>query len=427
MRPSGLTSSSQPSSTQPQPTSGSQSRSRTRAADEGSHADPGEPAQRADRAEAERGEHLGGLGRDRHREDGGVLPAGRGRHVVEGRGELGEAGVVVDVGDGDLGEALAQPAHELGGGQAAAAEVEEVVVGAGRGAPEDGRPVAGHPGGRALDAGRVDGCRRPGSRGRRPGQRVAVDLPGGAGREGVDDRQPRDERGRHRGAQPLDGGLGVEAGLGRDVADEQAVARLAAAHGRRRPAHAREGEQRAVDLAELDAAAADLDLVVGPAVEDQALAVEPHDVPAAVGAVPAQRGHRGVDDLVLGRVEVAGQADAADDQLARLAVGHPVALGVDDGQVPAVEGQPDAHRRLAGEPGAAGDDGGLGGAVGVPDLAVGGGEAGADLGWAGLAAEDEEAHVVEGGRRPEGDEGRHRRHDGDVVGAGATARGPCRT
>ncbi len=328
-----------------------------------------------------------------------------------------EPGVVVDVGDGDLGEALAQPAHELGRGEAAAAEVEEVVVGPGRRAAEDGGPVARDPGRGALDAGRLLGCRRAGPGGRRPGQGVAVDLAGGAGGQGVDHGQPRDERGRHRPAQPLDRGLGVEARLGGDVADQQAVAGLAAAHRGRRAAHPGEREEGAVDLAELDAPAADLDLVVGPAVEHQALAVEPDDVAAAVGAVPAQGGHRGVHLRVLGRVEVAGQPDAADDQLARLAVGHAVALRVDDGEVPAVERQPDAHRWLAGEPGAAGDDGGLGGAVGVPDLAARGGQAGADLGRAGLAAEDEQAHVVERRRRPERDQGGHGGDDGDVVGA----------
>ena len=109
------------------------------------------------------------------------------------------------------------------------------------------------------------------------------------------------------------------------------------------------------------------------------------------------------------------------------AVVDAVALGVDDGEVPAVERQADAHRWLAGEPGAARDDGGLGGAVGVPDLAVGGGEAGADLRRAGLTAEDEQAHVVEGPGRPERDEGGHGGDDRDAVGDAATGRGPCRT
>ena len=292
-RPGGLTSSSQPSSTHPQPTSGSQSRPNTVAADHRAGAHPGEPAQGTDRAEAQRGQHLGDLGGQRHRQHGGVLATGGGGHVVERRGEVGEAGVVVDVGDGDLGEPLAQPAHELGRREAPATEVEEVVVGAGRRAAEDGGPVPGDPRGRAGHLGwGLVGCRAPGSCGRRPGQGVTVDLPGGAGRQGVDDDEARDERGRHRATELLDAGLGVEGGLGRHVADEQAVARLAAADRGRGTAHPGKREQGAVDLAELDASATDLHLVVGAAVEDEALAVEPHDVATAVGPVPAQGGHR---------------------------------------------------------------------------------------------------------------------------------------
>ena len=47
--------------------------------------------------------------------------------------------------------------------------------------------------------------------------------------------------------------------------------------------------QRRVDLAELDPPAAELDLVVGAALEDQAAGLEPDQVAAAVGAVPAER------------------------------------------------------------------------------------------------------------------------------------------
>ena len=150
-----------------------------RTADQRAGAHPGEPAQGADRAEAERGQHLGDLGGQGHRQHGGVLAAGRGGHVVERGGEVGEAGVVVDVGDGDLGEALAQPAHELGGGEAPAAEVEEVVVGAGRRAAEDGGPVPGDPRGRARPR------RAPGRMPSRPVARAAAR----AGRRGRSSRR----------------------------------------------------------------------------------------------------------------------------------------------------------------------------------------------------------------------------------------------
>ena len=58
-----------------------------------------------------------------------VTPTTRlGGHVVQGRGEGGDRRVLVDVGDGGLGEPGAQPGHDLGCGEAASAEVEEVVV-----------------------------------------------------------------------------------------------------------------------------------------------------------------------------------------------------------------------------------------------------------------------------------------------------------
>ena len=71
--------------------------------------------------------------------------------------------------------------------------------------------------------------------------------------------------------------------------------------------------------------------------------------------------------------------------------------------------------RLAVEQGGAGDDGRLGGAVGVPDLAAVDREARGELGRAGLAAEDQQAHVLERLGRPERGERRHGRDDGDAA------------
>ncbi len=88
---------------------------------------------------------------------------------------------------------------------------------------------------------------------------------------------------------------------------------------------------------------------------------------------------------------------------------------VDDDEVPAVEGQPDAHRPLARHERAAGDHRGLGRAVGVPHLALGRREAGDELGRAGLTAEDEQPHRLEGLGRPQRREGGHRRDDGDAL------------
>ena len=75
-------------------------------------------------------------------------------------------------------------------------------------------------------------------------------------------------------------------------------------------------EQRGVDLAQLDAPPAELDLLVGAPEEQQPGLVGADDVAAAVGALPAQRGQRSELRGVLVRVEVAGEPDPADHQLA---------------------------------------------------------------------------------------------------------------
>ena len=70
----------------------------------------------------------------------------------------------------------------------------------------------------------------------------------------------------------------------------------------------------------------------------------------------------------------------------------------------------------AGQLGGARDDRGLGGAVGVPDLAVRAGQPRADLGWACLAAEDEQPDGGQRLGRPQRHQGRHGRDHRDVVG-----------
>ena len=151
--------------------------------------------------------------------------------------------------------------------------------------------------------------------GRGPRQGVAVDLARGPGLQRVHDDQPGNERRRHGGSEVCHGGPGVERRIGRDVADQDAVAGPGGADGGSRAGDAREREQRAVDLPELDAATTELDLVVGPAQEDQALVVVPDQVAAAVRAVPPERGHRRELLPVQVGVEVAREADPADDQL----------------------------------------------------------------------------------------------------------------
>src|SRR5450830_1984585 len=97
---------------------------------------------------------------------------------------------------------------------------------------------------------------------------------------------------------------------------------------------ARQGQQRSVDLAELDTSAAELDLVVSAADEDQPRRVVPHEVAGAVCALPPQGRERRELLGVAHRVEVPGHADATDDQLADLAGPDDASAGIDDGQVP---------------------------------------------------------------------------------------------
>ena len=343
--------------------------------------------------------------------DGAVDVRRRSSELLERGGEGAEPWMVVDVGDGDLGVRRTQLRHELRRREAAAAEVEEVVVGAGRRRAEDVGPDA-----LQLPLGAVELHGLVGvDGGQRPREGVAVDLARGARGQRVDDREARHQRGRHRGAQGRDRGRRVELVGDGEVADEQRVARAAAAYGGSGTRDPRQGEQRAVDLAELDAAPADLHLVVRAAEEEQPLLLVADEVAAAVGAVPAEGGHRGVLLGVLLRVEVPREPDAADDQLAAGARLDLVPALVDDGEVPAVEREADPHRRLARELRAARDDRRLGGAVGVPDLAAVLDEPCGELGRAGLAAEDEQAYGGQRLGRPESDERRHGRDDGEVV------------
>lgn len=207
----------------------------------------------------------------------------------------------------------------------------------------------------------------------------------------------------------------VPAVLGDEVADEQLVAAAGGADGGGRARDAGQGLEGGVHLAQFDPAAAELDLLVGAAEEDEAFRFGAYEVAAAVGALPAEGFERGVLLGVLVGVEVAGEADAADHELAAAAHGYRLAGLVDDGQFPAVQREADADRFLAGQQGGAGDDGGFGGAVRVPDLAAFGDQALGEFGRAGLTAEDQEADLVERLGLPERGQGRHGGDHGDLL------------
>ena len=333
--------------------------------------------------------------------------------LVEETGERPEPRVVVQVGDGHLRVAVPQRGHQLGRGQRAATEGEEIglrtrrpaaastsrhspashpVVPPSSGWPRRRRPAV------ATAARRDRPCPTCGWAARRPGPaaapaRRAAARPAWPGRWRCRSRDRRWRRSRPAGA-----------------------CRRGPPNCRGTAADPRQVHQRRVDLTELDTSTADLDLVVGAAAEEQALAIQPHQVAAAVGAPPAQRRHRRVLFGVLVRVEVAGQTDAADHQLADPTDGHRLAVLVDDGQVPAGQRQADADRPLAAQRGRARDDGRLGGAVGVPHLAAVDGEPLGELRGARLAAEDQQPHRFERLGGPQRGQRRHRRHHGDVAG-----------
>ena len=383
-----------------------------RARQVGRGGDPHEPAQADEGAERDREGDLADLRLDRDRRDGPVGDGGRAVHVVQGGRQGSQRGRLVDVGHGDLGEARPESRDELRRGQAAPAEVEEVCVGVFDLCAEEVGPQLVYPRSGALQL--RGGA--PADGGRRPRQRVPVDLARGLGRHRVHHDEAGYERRRHGVAEVCHSGPGVELRAGRHVADQDPVAGPGGADRGGRSGHPRQGEQRAVDLSELDPATAELDLVVGPAQEDQALVVVADEVTAAVGAVPPQRGHRGELRAVQVRVEVARQADPTDDQLATASRPHGLPGGVDDREVPAVEGQPDPDRLLAGEAGGTRDHRGLGRSVGVPHLPVSGGESLPDLGRARLPAEDQQPDLVHRLHRPQRHQRRHGGDDVDVVG-----------
>ncbi len=213
---------------------------------------------------------------------------------------------------------------QTGGQQRMAARVEEVVVDADGGHPEHlgeqaaedlllrrARPAAGGRGGE------VGG-----------GQGPAVELAVG----GQGQRVQPDDRGRHhvRG-QPF-GEVGAEHGriggvrAGHHVGDQPLLAGRVLVHHDGGPVDGRVPVQGALDLAEFDAEAADLDLVVDPVEEFQlSVGAAAHEVAGAVH--PGARRAVGVGHEALGGepgpVQVAaGDAGTGEVELARHAVGH---------------------------------------------------------------------------------------------------------
>ena len=355
--------------------------------------DPGQPAKPGEQAQRDREHDLPDLRLRRGGPHVAVRAHRRRAHLVE-RGRQGADGrVLVEVRHRDLREACAQPGHHLRRGQAPSAEVEEVVAFVGDDRTHHIEPQLGDPGRRTFQIGGAPGV---GLRvGERPGERVAVDLPRGPGRQGGYLGEAWHERCGHHLSEVLHRCACVEPVLDGDVADEDLVACPALPYGGRGADDPGQCEQRVVDLAQLDASTTELDLVIAPAGEEEPLLVVHDLVAAAVGALPTQGGERRVLLRVLLGVQVTRQPDAADDQLTDLAR---AARERRPRRPPPGPSRPVAGRSAParlGELCAARDHGRLGRAIGVPQLAPGPRQPGADLRRAGLPAHDQQAYGVQ--------------------------------
>ncbi len=140
---------------------------------------PGGPAQAGHRPQRDRQGQLPELGGARQGTDWPVPRCDRWRHRVQRGGKGAQGGLLVDVGDRDVGEPLAQAGHQVCGGQAAARYLEEVVRGIGDDGTEDVKPQLLEPPRRALQLDRQRGPRA--QHGERPRQGISVDLARDAG------------------------------------------------------------------------------------------------------------------------------------------------------------------------------------------------------------------------------------------------------
>ncbi len=170
------------------------------------------------------------------------------------------------------------PAHQPDqphGEQGVPAEREEVVVGADAVAAQH---LGGEPREQPLGGGLGIPARRGDGGG---GQRAAIELAARGQRQRVQHHhRGRDERGGQRLPQVTDVRIGAD-----DVADERV-----AVHCRSGVLDTRQRGERGLDLAQLDAVAADLDLVVGAAqVLQRTVGTAAHDVAGAVHPL-ARRG-----------------------------------------------------------------------------------------------------------------------------------------
>jgi hypothetical protein len=123
--------------------------------------------------------------------------------------------------------------------------------------------------------------------------------------------------------------------IAHDVTNQDLVPGRGLAHGGRCRPDARCGPELGIDLDELDAAAADLHLVVTPAQELEAIRPLSHHVPGAIGTSPPQGREAGIALGVEDGVEIAAEPGPRDNELAGFAGCHRATLVVHDGHFPA--------------------------------------------------------------------------------------------
>jgi hypothetical protein len=308
---------------------------------------------------------------------GGALPLG----LLDGLGERGHRRLLEHLHQRQLDrEDLAHPGGQLGHHQRVAAELEEIVVDAD---PLDPQQLAPDSRQDLLDriarrgVARVE-LRTGGVRGR---QRPAVHLAAGGERQRLEEHERRRQHVLGQGllerrSQPA--GLD-RAGRGRHHPGGQPLLAGGAMHRDHRVAHAVDAAQGRLDLAELDAEAADLHLMIGAAAELQRAVLQQADeIAGAVEPLARGRsilryeriGHEALGGEVGPAQVAAGETGAADIELAvhppRQQLHAPVQHadpGIRHGMADRQPGG--GHRRRGGQVELGGDDRRLGRTVGV--------------------------------------------------------------
>jgi hypothetical protein len=221
---------------------------------------------------------------------------------------------------------VSRPRDDLDRQDRVAAELEEIVVHGDALEAQDGRPDPASVSSLAL---RGATSSRVARLALGPRQRAALDLAARAAREGVEEREGRRDHvlGEPRAQEgPQVGGRG-ERSLSRPRTP-RAAARAARPRASRPPPRARpRARQRRLDLAELDAVAAQLHLLVAAAEELEVAVREPAREVAGAVEARARLAPEGIRDerlrRALGPREVSARdARPADEELAGEPVGH---------------------------------------------------------------------------------------------------------